>query len=67
MPVTPDLHIERGPVFAQYLAHLSVQELAEFYEGLRVWAPFDVDAQEQVATELCERVRADPSWKETRV
>ena len=47
----------------QFLTRMSIAELAEFYEGLRVWAPFDVAAQQDVAEELCRRVLRDDKAK----
>jgi hypothetical protein len=40
-----------------YLARMSVQELAQFYDGLRIWAPDNLEAQQQVAEELRRRAR----------
>ncbi len=51
--------VSGGPVCttprAFALAHLSISDLAELYEGLRLWAPCDLAAQHAVATELRRR------------
>lgn len=40
-----------------YLARMTVQELAQFYDGLRLWAPENLAALAQVADELRRRAR----------